>query len=425
MAIQLPAFTESESARLSEVKAPGASLRIGFGRSIPGQPEIAASPGKSHWHELPGGGQAFAVRLTSPGALAIRLGVRVLDLPDQAILRFFSPGAPQARAVSGAAVKASVQRNLAAGAVGEAAEIYWSPSILGEVLVLEVDLPAGVAPDRVRIALPRLSHFFRLSFAETDVPTGAEADCQEDSTCRPQWDGPSRATAMFLHMDEDGDTGVCTGTLLNDADPSTYIPYFLTAHHCISDQVRASGIETYWLLRSSRCGGPADGYRSVAGGADLLYAEKTTDTSFLRLREPPPPGAVFSGWSATLPVEGTALAGIHHPFGARQKIAVGALAEYVSCKEIDYCGEGADPESIHYLRVRWARGATLPGSSGSGLFLGTGELVGALSGGFSRCGSPDGPDDYGRFDLPYRAALYRWLGQKAASISSGRVARDR
>jgi hypothetical protein len=253
--IALPAFTAQESSRLMHVKSPSESLRIGFGRSIPAHEDLAASVARQHWHETRGGRHVFAVRLTSPGALALRLGVRVLELPDNAILRFFSPGSGmnRTRAISGAAVNASLRHNAAAGAVGEVAEIFWSPSILGNALVLTIELPSGTDSDRVRIALPRLSHFFQLPFTETEHVASKAVACQEDATCHSQWDGPSRATAMLLFTDEAGDTGVCSGTLLNDADPSTYIPYLLTAHHCIADQVRASSLETYWFLRSSRC----------------------------------------------------------------------------------------------------------------------------------------------------------------------------
>lgn len=63
-----------------------------------------------------------------------------------------------------------------------------------------------------------------------------------------------------------------------------------------------------------------------------------------------------------------------------------------------------------FLRVTWAQGVTAGGGSGSGLFLVTGELVGTLFGGYSGCDNPNGQvDDYGRFDLAYRAALDRWL----------------
>jgi hypothetical protein len=62
---------------------------------------------------------------------------------------------------------------------------------------------------------------------------------------------------MMLYTQEDGTSAACTGTLLNDGDPTTHIPYFLTAHHCVPDQVRASSIETYWHLSdTNRSSGP-------------------------------------------------------------------------------------------------------------------------------------------------------------------------
>jgi hypothetical protein len=215
---------------------------------------------------------------------------------------------------------------------------------------------------------------------------------------------------MLLYTDERGRTGACTGTLLNDMDPTTHIPYALTAHHCVADQIRASSIEAVWFHRAHSCGGPGETARSVPGGADLLYAAKTTDTSLLRLRRPPPAGAVFSGWTTAGPELGAAVIGVFQPRGGRQAVAFGRLASYEHCEEAHYCGEDADPDGLQYLRVDWERGATEPGTSGSGLFLPSGELIGTLSGGFGNCERPRGPDDYGRFDLPYQGALSRWLG---------------
>ena len=74
------------------------------------------------------------------------------------------------------------------------------------------------------------------------------------------------------------------------------------------------------------------------------------------------------------------------------------------------CGADAAPDEDHYLRVRWAEGCTTPGSSGSGLFLEDGRLVGTLLGGTSDGANPAGPDNYGSFPAAYDAALHRWLG---------------
>jgi len=410
LVIDLLPLSASEATRLAEQQASPERFRVGFGRPIPGFAEPEALAARLHWQVTVDGGKALAVTLTSPGALGVRLGVRVLRLPDEAVLRFFAPGSERGQVLAGAAVNASLAANRSAGGKGEAAATYWSPRIDGETLTLEIELPPGVDARQVRIALPRLSHFFRPLFDDPESHASESAACHQDPACHPGWDHPSRATAMLVHTDDAGDSGVCTGTLLSDADPLTDVPYLLTAHHCVPEQTRASSLETYWFLRTSRCVGPKDDFQAVSGGAELLYAEQTTDTSFLRLRNPPPSGAVFSGWSSILPAVGTRITGLHHPRGGLQKIVFGALTEYLNCEDVAYCGERADPQELHYLRVRWSAGATSAGSSGSGLFRETGQLVGVLSGGFSRCDNPGGDDDYGRFDLAYREALHRWLG---------------
>ena len=51
----------------------------------------------------------------------------------------------------------------------------------------------------------------------------------------------------------DGASYVCSGTLIADRDHSTFIPYFLTANHCVNTQTVASTIQTYWFYRSTAC----------------------------------------------------------------------------------------------------------------------------------------------------------------------------
>jgi len=408
VAIVLPTLSAREAAWAMHPASISGAFRIGFGRAIAEHQAREILGNEKNWHATPGGGHAAAIRLSSPRAQGLRVGLRVLKLPDEATLRFFTPGAALVPGISGSEVNASVRGNVADGAADAVAETYWSPLIRGEAITLEIEIGAEVNPQQVRITLPRLSHLFRWPFGGTTDTAG----CQEDVTCQPDWDRQSRATAMLLYTDNIGGTGACTGTLLNDADPLTSIPYVLTAHHCVSDQTRASSIEAYWFHRSRHCGGPAGTARSVTGGADLLYSAKATNTSLLRLRNPPPAGAVFSGWSATLPKPGTPLTGVHHPRGERQAIAFGSLTECQNCAEVVYCGAGPDPEAIHYLRVNWDKGVVDVGSSGSGLFLPTGQLVGTLSGGFGDCEKQQGPDDYGRFDLAYRAALHNWLERR-------------
>jgi lysyl endopeptidase len=367
--ILLPPLNAAETARLRELEITG-PLRLGIGRDVP-QGQAARATGR----------QAFSLRLRSAGAAAIRLALRVSQLPDAAILRLCG-AKEQALTIRGARLNAAVRQ-------GE--DLYWLPLMVGEVLGLELALPGGAEP--MEIALAKLSHFYRLPALHPDNPA-----------CPAGWEVPSAATALLVHTDPGGESGVCTGTLLADADRASAIPYLLSAHHCIPDQARASSLQTYWFP----CG--HDGTTRF-GGADLLYASKSTDTSFLRLRRSPPAGAGFAAWSPTLPPPGEPVTGIHHPRAGPRQIVFGKLIGYIGCELIDYCAEQYEREQAHYLQVRWSSGTTAAGSSGSGLFLPTGQLVGTLSGGV------ENRDDYGRFDLPYREALHRWLGPAPAGSS--------
>jgi hypothetical protein len=408
LSIGLPSLTAQERAWVDDPDSISGSLRIGFGRAVPRFPANKALGPWPHWHQTPDGGHAVALTVSSPSAAGLRLALRVRALPDSATLGVFAPGSPEGATLTGAEVNESIRRHRDSGAAHDQADIYWMPLTQGQSVTLRIVLPAGVDPDGIQIALPHVSHLFRWPFAGPDQATGVTG-CQVDVACHPELDGLSRATVMLLYTDELGGTGTCTGTLLNDSDPATHIPYVLTAHHCVGDQTRASSIEAVWFHRAHRCGGPGDAVRSVPGGADLLHAARSTDTSLLRLRRPPPAGAVFSAWTTARPELGAAVIGVFQPRGGRQAVAFGRLASFEHCEEAYYCGEDADPDGLHYLRVDWDRGVTEPGTSGSGLFLPSGALVGILSGGFGNCERPRGPDDYGRFDLAYEAALRRWL----------------
>lgn len=77
-------------------------------------------------------------------------------------------------------------------------------------------------------------------------------------------------------------------------------------------------------------------------------------------------------------------------------MAIGTVRAFLHCTDIGDCADEYDANAVHYLRVRWSRGATLRGSSGSGLFSTDGRLLGVLAGGPS-CNAPRcRVDDYGR-----------------------------
>lgn len=399
--IDLPALSATERAWVADpMSIPGPPF-LGFGRPVSAK-DAAGAFAPARWQPTPNGGHVAGALLRSPGAPGLRIALWVAAVPDAALVAFYDARGTLAGAFSGAELK---------GKEGP----FWSPLLRGATASVAVGLPAGYDPAALRIAVPQVSHLVRWPFDDTDGPAAADNPCRLDVACDPAWERASRATALLLYTDREGGTGSCTGTLLRDADPTTDAPYVVTARHCAPDQGRASSVEAVWFHRGARCGDRTGlPVRSVSGGADLLFADALTDISLLRLRRPAPPGAVFADWSARIPAPDTALASVHQPRGLRQAIALGSVTAMVPCAEVPLCeGGGADDEG-HYLRVRWERGGTGVGSSGSGLFLPTGALVGVLSGGFGECEGTPGPDHYGRFDLAYRAGLQRWLGSAMA-----------
>ncbi|GHT83378.1 hypothetical protein AGMMS49543_10490 [Betaproteobacteria bacterium] len=406
-------------------------LQIGLGREVLALKSASDTRAQLDWQPQADGGHAAALALASPDAVAIRLGVRVFSLPDQAIVRVHAPGEDDAAVFEGSEISALIARNLAAGEQDEAAHVWWAPTVDGEEAVLEIVLPAGLAPERVEIAVPQISHLFASARTNWKAKSG---DWQEkiscfntDVNCQTGWDLQSRATAKMEFV-IGGKPYVCTGTLLNDLDPTTTIPWFLSANHCISTQTAASSLETLWRWRNAACKSSTTDPKLTAlyGGAELVYTSSNTDTSFMRLNEAAPDVAAYAGWSATLPGLHAQIAGVHHPDGEKQEIALGDVVGYASCTSVSGGGfncTGTGASAASYIRTSWSNGFTQGGSSGSGLFDTTTQdksLVGTLLGGDSYSACFGSEDVYGRFDLPFNAKLHEYLVPQ--SIPAGKIA---
>ena len=412
-AITLAALDDPKDMAL-QAPAPGQPLQIGIARDVAEAADVAGTAGLLNWSRSPDGRQRAAVAVQSPGAAALRLGLRVQQLPLGTQLRVYAPGADEGIEIAGAEVLRTVQTNLDAGATGAAAYTYWLPTVDGAQAVLEIELAAGVPPSHLKVSLPQVSHF-KAHPAEAEAMVkalGDAASCNVDVMCTSGNDSLRLGVARMVYA-KGGKSYLCTGTLLNNkAQDGT--PYFLSANHCISEQAVASSLETWWDYRASTCnsGTLFSDYQRLQGGAQLLYASSATDTSFMRLNTTPAK-AYFAGWDATAPQALNAnVFGIHHPRGDLQKYSAGAVVAFASCSTLDAdrgfsCTLGPVGRSSYY-RVGWRQGTTESGSSGSAIFNDSKQVVGQLYGGSSSC-TGSGSDAYGRFDLAYAAALKTWL----------------
>ena len=290
----------------------------------------------------------------------------------------------------------------------------WTPTVVGEQVTVELYLPPGANPDGVRLAVPLLSHL------DADPKTlsniGDAACLQVDVACAADRisDVTRRAVAKYVFTTSSGGSSACTGTLLNDADPHSQIPYFYTARHCIENAAEAASMEFYWFFERAACGGPDPEtvVRQTGGAVELAFDDlnisgTSTDQLLLRLLTPPPEGVGMAGWTTSPVSAANPAVGVHHPAGDLKKLTGQSVDGFASWKHFWLMGGSGDGDThVHTI----AEVPTEPGSSGSGLFTrvdGEDYLVGALTGGSAECSDSD--DYYGRLARFY-PKVRQWLG---------------
>lgn len=385
--IRLNPLVDDDIKSLSEHnRQSGKALQIGIGRDVPSPQPASPLSSALTWTATADGGRAAQVAVTSPGARGLRLGIAVTRLDDGVEMRFFGAGKPQ-----------NILGPIKAATVRAQQPIYWSPVTEGETTTLEVYLPPGLTPESAVFDIPQLSHLVRNVRGDWQKGIGDSGECQIDVACvsNPSQALLSTKNAVARMVYTKGSSSyLCTGTLLNDTDTATYVPYFYSASHCISEQATAATLNTYWFFEAATCGGDsAPNSVQKTGGAVLLYNSPDTDAALLRLNDAPPGGAIFAGWNAGTVASGTDAIGIHHPAGDLKKFSRGVTQGYQ-----DFNGAGS------FIAMQWSAGVTEGGSSGSGLFVmnnGGYQLRGGLKGGTATCDNPQGMEKYSRLDQAY------------------------
>lgn len=359
------------------------------------------------WTPVPGG---FAAQLSisSPRAESMRLALELAGLALDVEMVFF-----------GSANPSRIEGPVRVGDIRDRSEPWWSPVTEGDTQTVEFFVPLGHDPARMPIAVSRASHLVAgpsTGFAKRMQEIGASGSCNVDLACsglasQAAFRDAAAAVAQMVFTDA-GYTSLCTGTLLNDSDSASQIPYFFSANHCFENasapyktpaqmQTVANSLTTLWGFEASACASrtPRSDWTQRSGGATFLYNDVTADAMLLRLNDTPPAGAYFSGWDPNPVAPGSGVIAIHHPEGDLKKVSEG-LAQRFSTSP------GVAGGSASFIEVQWSRGTTERGSSGSGLWTASGSQYvfrGSLWGGTAFCTNPSGTDFYSRLDLVYPA----------------------
>lgn len=323
----------------------------------------------------------WRMQVESPGAHALRLRLRECDLPAGAELVVYDAYEPDE------AYGPIVARD------GQVA--VWTPSVFSDRVLLEVRAPLGVG--ELSVTVDAVAHTYRdlgelMGLLPTDDPTSTtrafkNLSCMNEIASDADWEADiGRAVAAF-GLVTDSEQVFCTGSLLNDLDETTLIPWFLTANHCLSSARDARDIEVFWDFRTRRVGGNVPRLRDLPRtvGAELAATHRSTDLTLLRLTGTVPADRFYAGWTFDRPTRGESVVGVHHPEGSHMRISYGRY-------------EGVDPTDSGLHEVSWDDGVTAPGSSGSPLYNASKQVIGQLCCGGSSCNTPGRPDFYGRFD---------------------------
>ena len=181
--IVLDPVTATEKAPLAPPRK-GQPLKVGFARDMPPPYQGDLSPWLT-WESLPGGGRVAAFSVTSPGARAIRVGIELEGLPENAEMRFFgSKNSDTFGPFTARSIRA--QQAGSDAAVEPTPALFWSPVIEGETAGVEVYLP-GPVESGFPMRAPKIQHL-RYSLQYPDEKNlseiGSAAACNIDVKCR-------------------------------------------------------------------------------------------------------------------------------------------------------------------------------------------------------------------------------------------------
>lgn len=342
--------------------------------------------------------------VTSPGARAVRVGLRISVVVDGMEVRVASKTNWETR---GNAIRFPISEG---GMVGMRDAFIWTPTTSGDVQIIEVSVPGEAA--ETTITVEDVSHLWiDPSGASPSTSRGTEKalSCNVNFTCitDPIITQAGASVARLAITTPSGQTGLCSGALINDR-ASSGTAWFATAHHCkITTQSVASSVQFYWRYERDCNTGTLSSAAATSIGAQLVFTEPTqSEITLLRASGPLPGGLRLLGWDPNEIGIGQLVAGIHHPDGEIKALSAG---QKTGTQTISFRTGLSSSQTISAHVVNWALGVTEPGSSGSPLIKDNGAFVGVLSAGpLNATCSTATVSYYSRFSLAY-PKLRAWI----------------
>ena len=380
-ALKQPAVVRLSAAERRQIDTPGPGVEKRYMVGL-AKPVGAVSFSRS------GDGLVWSAAVRVPGATALRLHLTGVDLAGSRLYVY----------------------NLAGHAFGPYTGrgplndgVLHTNTVFGEQLLLQIQLPADspraprltveeVGVLGARFVAPRYNARGAFSMDDMNAITAqasnlcsTNANCVVNAACTSSSVVSDAKDAIAGILFQSGASlYICTGGLVADTVSTSVIPYFLTAHHCISSSGEASSLETYFDYQTT-CSNPncTQPYNNAGDtvGSTIMASGSTSDYTLVRLASTPVTAdgvATYLGWLST-PVANTnnlALYRISHPKGSPQAYSEGVVdTTKGTCRTL---ARG------NFIYSRDTLGATEGGSSGSPVVNSAGQIVGQL---YGACGT--------------------------------------
>jgi lysyl endopeptidase len=360
------------------------------------------------WQSVPNGGRAWRLGIKSTGAYSLYLVFGKFHLKKGITLFIYNKTYSE---LNGPITYLKNNTN----------NILPVAPIPGDEVIAELDVPPGMEFTG-DISITKVWHDYANEFGTSRLKSEKSSSagaCNIDINCPlgAAWQSEKQAVCRLIVNGE-----YCTGTMINNIRGEK-IPYLLTAYHCVEDSSIAASALVYFDYEKPYCNALSNtGYKTMEGATLVATTPNQLDFSLLRLNGFPPLTyrAYLAGWEtdpanpANYSIIGVTC--IHHPAGDVKKIST-AMDTLVTS---DF-GDGYNYNS-HWLIKTWENGVTERGSSGAAIFNNNHRIVGTLTGGDSKCGSPIN-DYFSKFLLAWdyypekKKQLKAWLDPDNTGIT--------
>lgn len=339
----------------TELNARSGSMRFATRKAVDFTPDNSG-----RWTTLSNGDRIWMLGIESEGALAIGLTFGKFNLPRGAALYLYNP---ELTDVIGALTSSSNHAN----------KVLTTESISGDRIIIEYYEPYSVR-HQGQLRVRTVAHTYR----DVNYSSG-----EEFCTVQPACIGEKRlldlSTSVVRMVVDDG-TRYCTATLVNNTNFDGK-PYLITNVSSLIGDPNAWHF-TFRKANASCQTSPVERISYSLSGAALRVTDEASGLALIELHSRPLPewGVFFAGWDATTTTPQEAYT-VHHPFGNSKEIAL-----------TDASPIPANFNNTLSFRVDgWSQGRTAEASTGAPMISGQFLVKGAMTAGFSTCGT-DAPD---------------------------------